>query len=202
MLELDHIAITAATLEEGAGWVEAMLGVPLQPGGVHPLMGTHNRLLSLGPGLYLEVIATDPSAPKPPHPRWFSMDDFAGPPRITNWIARVPDLDAALAAAPVGAGRAVQLERGDYRWRMGIPDDGRLPFDDAFPALIEWQGDLHPADRLTDQGFRLLRLEIAHPDAAALQSTLAMRDERLTFHTGPKAIRATIATPKGERVLA
>ena len=35
---------------------------PLESGGRHPHMGTHNRLLSLGPDLYLEVIAVDPDA--------------------------------------------------------------------------------------------------------------------------------------------
>ncbi len=53
----DHLAISAASLEQGALAVEAMLGVGLEPGGKHAFMGTHNRLLSLGPGEYLEVIA-------------------------------------------------------------------------------------------------------------------------------------------------
>ena len=48
-LELDHLAVSAASLAEGAAAVEAVLGVTLAPGGVHPHMGTHNRLLSLGP---------------------------------------------------------------------------------------------------------------------------------------------------------
>ena len=65
MLVLDHIAVAAESLAEGAAHVEAALGVPLSDVGVHDLMGTHNRLLSLGPGLYLEVIAIDPEA-RPP----------------------------------------------------------------------------------------------------------------------------------------
>ena len=39
---------------------EGALGATPAPGGHHPLMGTHNQLLSLGPGEYLEVIAIDP----------------------------------------------------------------------------------------------------------------------------------------------
>ena len=106
-LALDHIAISAETLEAGADWVEMALGVPLAGGGKHPHMGTHNRLLSLG-DLYLEVIAIDPAAPMPAHPRWFDLDHFAGPPRLTNWICRTSDLDAALAAAPKGTGTATE----------------------------------------------------------------------------------------------
>ena len=77
MLAIDHIAVSAATLEDGSEWVEMALGVPLTGGGKHPHMGTHNRLLSLG-DLYLEVIAVDPAAPKPGYPRWFDLDHFAG----------------------------------------------------------------------------------------------------------------------------
>ena len=49
MAELDHFALSASTLEEGVAAVEAALGVPLAGGGRHEKMGTHNRLLGLGP---------------------------------------------------------------------------------------------------------------------------------------------------------
>ena len=201
MLEFDHIAVSAATLDEGQAWVGSALGVTLSDIGHHPHMGTHNRLLGLGPGLYLEVIAIDPDAPKPGWPRWFDLDRFAGPPRITNWVLRTRDLDAALAAAPEGAGTATSLSRGDFRWRIGIPMSGVLPFADAFPALIEWHGDLHPADRLPDQGVRLKRFEVVCPEADPLQAALGLDDPRLAFATGPKAFHATFDTPRGVRVL-
>lgn len=197
MVTLDHLAMSARTLGEGVVAVEAALGVPVGPGGHHPTMGTHNRLLSLGPGEYLEVIAIDPAAPPPDHPRWFRLDRFNGVPRMTNWILRTSDLDTALAAAPAGAGQAVDLARGDYRWRMGVPPDGCLPFDDAYPALIEWQGTKHPTDALPDRGCRLARLEVAHPQADLLRATLPIVDRRISIVTGPKAIRAKIDTPRG-----
>jgi Glyoxalase-like domain len=202
MLALDHIAVSAATLDAGADWVERVLGVLPAGGGQHPHMGTHNRLLSLG-DLYLEVIAIDPAAPKPAHPRWFDLDRFRGPPRLTNWICRTGDLDAALAKAPNGTGTATDLARGDYRWRFAIPASGRLPFDDCHPALIQWQGDLHPAKSLRDHGIRLTRLEITHPEAAALRAALRdLADPRIVIQTGPcPALRAIFDTPQGTRVL-
>lgn len=201
MWQIDHLAVSAATLEEGIAHVEAALGVPLGPGGRHDYMSTHNRLLGLGPSDYLEVIAIDPEAPAVPHPRWFRLDEFRGAPRLTNWVCRVADLDAALALAPSGAGRAVALARGDFRWRMGVPPDGRLPFDDCFPALIEWQGGLKPQDRLADSDCRLTRLEVAHPEADQLRPLLALADARIHCVTGARALRATFATPHGERHL-
>ena len=172
MLTLDHIAIACTDLTVGAAWAEAAFGVPLAPGGVHQEMGTHNRLLSLGPEEYLEVIAINPDAPGPAQTRWFDLDNFAGPTRPQAWIARVPDLDAAHAAAPDGIGVPWSLARADLRWRMAVPKDGKLPFDTLFPALIEWEGEAHPAPRLPDHGVRLTKLVLAHPDAEALRAAL------------------------------
>lgn len=202
MIALDHLAVSAATLDEGVAQVEAALGVRLAGGGQHAHMGTHNRLLGLG-DLYLEVIAIDPAAPAPAWPRWFDLDHFAGPPRLTNWVARCDDLGAELALSPEGTGTPVALSRGDLHWRMAVPGDGRLPFGGGFPALIQWDGP-HPVERLPDPGLRLTRLEIAHPEAAALAEALAGRiDEvRLVIVPGERlAMQASFATPQGTRVL-
>lgn len=203
MLELDHLAVSAATLDEGVAAVEAALGTRMAGGGQHARMATHNRLLGLG-DLYLEVIAIDPAAPPPGRPRWFDIDSFAGPPRLTNWICRADDLAAELALAPSGTGEVLGFARGDFRWQMAVPADGRLPFANLFPALIRWQGALHPAPLLPDQGIRLTRLEIAHPQALALRTALAARlnDARVVLaEAALPALRATFATPHGPRVL-
>lgn len=203
MLTLDHLAVSCGTLADGVAAVEAALGVTLTGGGQHPHMATHNRLLGMG-DLYLEVIAPDPAAPPPAWPRWFDLDSFTGPPRLTNWIARCDDLEAEVAASPPGVGVPVALTRGDLRWSMAVPADGRLPFDGAFPALIRWTGPAHPTQRLPETGVRLQRFEIAHPQAAALRAALSGRlaDPRLVIVPGPaKAMRATLATPHGTRVL-
>jgi hypothetical protein len=198
-MKLDHLALSAGTLAEGAAMVEGALGIALSPGGRHAHMGTHNLLLSLG-DIYLEVIAADPAAPPPAWPRWFDLDRFTGPPRLTNWIAATGDLAAEVAAGPDGIGTPVALGRGDLRWRMAVPATGRLPFDDAFPALIEWQGDAHPLQRLPDSGLRLTRLMIATPHHESLAAALAGRidDPRVAILPGPqRSLRAEIATPRG-----
>jgi len=201
----DHLVICAETLDAGAAWVAERLGVAPGPGGQHPAMGTHNRLLSLGPGFYLEVIAVDPQAPAPGRVRWFGLDDFAGAPVLRHWVARCDDLTSALRVAPDGSGAPLALARGDLRWEMAVPGDGMLPFGGVFPGLIEWKAGGHPADRLADVGCRLRRLTLLHPEAGALAAALAaagLDDVRIAVASAAApAMRAEIDTPAGLRHL-
>lgn len=202
MLTLDHIAMVGETLEEAAQAVETALGVAMQPGGQHARFATHNRLLGLADGLYLEAIAIDPGAPRPACPRWFDLDNMTGAPRIGNWICRTGDLDRAVACLPQ-AGMPVDLVRGALRWRMAVPEDGKLPFDNRFPAVMQWQTTPTPAQILTPSGCRLSRLIIAHPEAKRLRAEIAphLVDARVIFETGLSGIRAEFDTPSGRRVL-
>ncbi len=172
LLILDHIAVLGETLDEAAGHVEAALGLPMQPGGNHARFGTHNRLLGLAPALYLEAIAIDPAAPPPEQARWFGLDAFSGQPRLDKWICRVDDLDAALRILPM-AGRKVALSRGSLMWDMAVPENGMLPFDGLFPALIQWHSDVPPGKLLPGSGCVLQSLTVAHPEGAALRALLA-----------------------------
>jgi hypothetical protein len=202
-MDLDHLAVTCSALDDGVRWTEAALGVTPGPGGQHARYGTHNRLLGLGPGLYLEVIAPDPSVPPPPYPRWFGLDHSPAP-ALGNWIVRTDDLASALQAAPEPAGEPVALSRGDLAWTIAVPPDGTLPMQGGFPTLIRWSGGTHPSLRLPDSGLRLSRLEIHHPRAAILAHALKDRltDPRIVFMPSETpALRAAFATPQGERWL-
>ena len=201
-MKFDHIAISCETLDSGVQAIEAALGVPLEPGGKHALMGTHNRLLSLGGEEYLEVIAIDPDAPPPGRPRWFDLDNFSGAPRLTNWVCRTDSLDSAISGAPIGVGEAHDMERGAYRWRMSIPANGKLPHDGAFPGLVEWQSD-HPARLLPDRGCRLVQLILGHPDADAVRVSLEkLGDPRIVVEeAAAPSLRAEISTRNGTMTL-
>lgn len=201
-LILDHPAVAAGTLDEGVAWVEAQLGLPMTAGGRHAHYGTHNALLGLEEGLYLEVIAIDPMAEPAARPRWFDLDRFAGPPRVQIWACRSADLPQALVQFPQ-AGAAVALERGDLKWRMAVPPSGILPYDNCFPALMQWDGPDHPAGRLMPSGARLRRLTLRHPQARELGQELAaaFTDPRVVYETGAPGLALDFDTPAGPRSL-
>jgi hypothetical protein len=160
-LALDHLVVAARTLEEGARWLEARMGVPTVAGGRHAAMGTHNRLLALGEGAYLGL--DSPAMAR----------RLAAGPALVHWVARTDDLDGARAAEPALVGEILALSRGDYRWRIGVPADGALPAAGAFPTLIQWEGDRHPAAALPASGCRLERLTVRTPRARDLARRLA-----------------------------
>lgn len=192
-MELDHIVVAGETLKEAVAHVENALGVAMQPGGQHVRYGTHNALMGLGDGLYLEAIAVDPDATPEDLPRWFGLDSFIGAPRIITWAARVKDLPASLKTHPE-AGNHIQMQRGDLRWLMAVAADGRLPRGGAFPSLLQWQVNPIP-------GCTLKRLQIKTPvDAQNLPRVEAKA--AIDIVSAPElCIEAVFQTPEGERVL-
>ena len=65
------------------------------------------------------------------------------------------------------------MARGDYRWRITIPDDGTLPARGIVPTLIEWDVPNHPAESLPASGVTLAQLAATCPDPAPVRSALA-----------------------------
>jgi len=198
MLVLDHLAVGAATLAEGVEWVQSQLGVVLERGGTHERYGTHNMLLGLEDGLYLEVIAKDRDAIPSAGHSWFGLDDFTGPPRLANWICCADNLsDYADIAGP-----ARGLERGNLRWDITVPDDGSLPYAGGFPTLIKWgEGVVHPATSLKSSGLRLREFIVAHPEATKIARLAQLDDPRIKFEAGPQGFVARFDGPNGLKEL-
>ena len=171
--EFDHIAITAETRESGCSEFQATTGIELPLGGEHPLMGTHNCVTSLGDDTFLELITIDPDAPKPPHKRWFALDDVKPNGLIAHAVVlRSDDLDGDLVKAKslsVDLGAPLALTRGDMTWRFAVRDDGAIPLDGAAPMLMQWDNPVpHPASKMQDQGIRLNGIKVVSPHATKL----------------------------------
>lgn len=206
--ELDHLVVTAGSLDAGVAWVEAALGVPLQAGGEHPRMATHNALLRLGASVYLEVIAANPAVSAPPRPRWFGLDRLASDasPRLATWVARTDDIQAATSRER-SLGHIERMSRDDLRWLITIPADGGLPGEGVAPTLIEWRTTQHAALLLPDRGCTLVQLAGFHPDSDRIKRILeplgleaAIAVHPLTPGKPPYLV-AQIETPHGLRTL-
>lgn len=209
--ELDHIVIGAATLEAGARFIRERLGVDIPKGGKHARMGTHNCVMQLGGGAYLEVIAIDPEAPPPDRPRWYALDDPAmrarlevGPCVIT-WVVRVADVIGAVKSIPVSIGAVEPFTRGDLSWRLTVPEDGHLPGGGVIPHAIEWDRGLRPWEAMTDLGCRLEELALTSPDTERVAATLSAlgcsRCSMVSLHEGAApSLVARITKPSGEVV--
>ena len=218
--QLDHLVIAAASLAEGVAWCEATLGVTPGPGGSHPLMGTHNRLLNIAaeafPQAYLEIIAIEPGK-QPSRPgtrRWFDLDDpvlQAGlaqrGPRLVHFVARVPDARAALQAlareeqAHIDRGQLLEASRdtpaGRLEWQITVRDDGQRLFYGALPTLIQW-GPVHPTDAMPGSGLAMRSLQATHPRAADLAAALsAIGMAGMGVQPGAPNLVAVLDTPRG-----
>ncbi|MGZ5888716.1 MAG: VOC family protein [Ramlibacter sp.] len=214
---IDHLVVAADTLAQGVAWCQQALGVPPGPGGEHPLMGTHNRLLRIAtvdhPRTYLEIIAPNPAeaAAQDGRRRWFDLDDVPlrtalreQGPRLVHWVAQVPDLPAALAAL-----RELGIERGDIvpasrmtprgllQWQISVRGDGRRLFDGCLPTLIAW-GEVHPAAGMAESGVTLHRLTVRHPHAGELRRAFgALGLEGIEVGEGSANLCASLLAPQG-----
>jgi hypothetical protein len=205
-LAIDHLVVGASTLDSGVEWVESRLGARSQPGGRHVAMGTHNALVGLGPRCYLEIMATDPEGNVSGRPRWFDLDEprmrarLAEGPALIHWVARSLDIEADAARSPTDLGAIMTMRRGDFEWRITVPDDGHLPERGLVPTLIQWSGERHPADALNETGVRLLALAGEHPEPAPVRAALAalaLSDMvKVTYAASPR-LAAMLRTPRG-----
>jgi len=175
---IDHIAIGTASLEQGVTALKDILGHVLPAGGKHDQMGTHNCLTQAGNNRYIELIAIDPDAPDPGHPRWFTLDNpstqarLAERPRALSWVVHTSNLDEVIAHSPVDLGEVLDLTRGSRSWRLTVPRDGSLHESGLLPAFIEWPPGPHPSTGMQDQGIELQHIHLGHPDPDHLDSLL------------------------------
>jgi hypothetical protein len=203
--EPDHLILGAATLLQGVEYFADLTGVAPRAGGKHVAMGTHNAVVRLGPQFYLEIIAIDPDGTRPSRPRWFDLDTVAlqgalrERPQLIAWAARTSDLDAALARATISPGPAHPMARGDLRWRITIPDDGRRAGGGLVPTLIQWES-AHPADSMPAAPVTLAQLAGSHPEPASIRGALAalgLQDAlQVTYGASPR-LAAMVRTPRG-----
>lgn len=172
--QIDHVVIGVPDLESAITEIEQLTGLRPVAGGNHPGRGTHNALLSLGHGVYLELIALQPGATETP-----DNADLIGlkEPTPVDWAVSTRTVESAVASlralgfnpsTPEAGSRQTHAGRL-LQWRTFWLSDAPI----GAPFFIEWQsGSPHPSTT-SPSGCSFLALRVASPDASALQRLVA-----------------------------
>jgi len=216
--QFDHIAIGASNLDVGADHIKTLLGVDIPMGGEHTLMGTHNRLMSLGHDLgtdtYMEVIAINPNADRPSRPLWFGLDSdeqqefLSESPKPVAWVMRTNNIERTLVQARdagIDLGEPLEMTRGALCWIIAVREDGLLPEGGTLPVVIQWPDGPHPANSMKDFGFRINAIRLSHPQPQELTKKLEAidADHLVTvepFPSNKPSVSCDLLTPNGKLV--
>lgn len=201
-MEIDHLVYGVQDLEAGSAAIERLLGVRPAAGGKHVGLGTHNALLSLGGGAYLELIAPDPEQPAPWRPLPFGLAGLREP-RLLTWAVKAPDVESQAARAReagVDPGPVLRMSRQRpdgtlLSWALTYREE---PLGDGLvPFLIAWDPGPHPSET-SPAGCRLVSLRAEHPAPERIAVMLAAVgvDMPVTRGEAP-ALIATIEGPVG-----
>ena len=201
-LGIDHILYACSDLERGMDEIERLLGVRPVPGGRHPQYGTHNALLSLGAGVYLEVIARDPELPAPRQGALLDIPE-SDDSRLVTWALRVADVRQAAEAGRMAGAEFGAVESGSRTRPDGstitwtLTDPYAMPMGGAMPILINWGDTVHPSV-VVPSGGELVELSIEYPDDDAVRRALLALGADIEVARGDSfRLIATIRTRNG-----
>ena len=124
------------------------------------------------------------------------------------WVARSQDLSSTKPYLPEKYERSIPMSRptanGLMEWEITVAKDGSLPFNGAFPTVLEWPIGPLPIEAMPDLGCELLKFEIAHPDSKKIGAGLQpiFEDKRVDIvWSETEKLSARIRTPAGVRTL-
>jgi hypothetical protein len=199
---LDHLVYAARDLDRAVESIERLVGVRPAFGGKHAGGLTHNALLSLGEGSYLEIIAPVPGQEAPSGALPFGLAALTRA-RLVTWAAAVDDLERRIEAAraagydpgAIMAGGRDLPDGGHLSWQLAVrpeqPGDGLVPF------LIRWMSEPHPSAS-APKGCQFVSLRAEHPEPEGVLAMLEALDAELDVTTGDEArLIATLDTPNG-----
>jgi hypothetical protein len=201
---IDHLIYAHPDLDVAVANIQERFGVCATGGGRHPGRGTHNKLLALGPGTYLEVIAPDPGQKEPERPRPYGVEGITRG-RLAGWAIASDDIDAAVASARSRGFDPGEVVGGERVTPAGIVLHWRLTANaqtaGLIPFLISWGASEHPS-RDAPGGLELLGVWLEHPDPRSLEAALTALEVDVEVRPAPEpAIVARIAGRHGEQEL-
>ena len=202
--QVDHILLGASDLDRAMLEFERVTGVRPQYGGKHPF-GTHNALVSLGNGLYVELIALQPGAKPPPF--------FSQLAALENLIENLTPIGWAASITAPQQIRQLESEGfhlSDARAGSRIKPDGTTLQWEVFelqqqlpgaPLFISWAPkSVHPSGT-SPTGCKLQSFTIATPESEMASRLLSVLEISIPVLKAPTE-RFTVALecPKGKVV--
>lgn len=177
-IAIDHLLFAGEDLDVLVNDVFMEAGVRAVAGGKHSGQGTHNALIGLGPGRYLELMAQDPEGDDEAGGAYRRSIAYLDEPALHTWCARTDDIDVLVRRASEAGLSVVTSEGGrvlpdgtPLRWTLAALEDH--PFDGLVPFFIDWRESPHPS-RTLPAVLRLTRLALTHPRSDEL--TRLLRD--------------------------
>ncbi len=144
--QFDHIILAINNLDSGIQQVERLTGVKASYGGRHPDSLTENAIVSLGDGMYIEILA--PRADADSVPGYFRQLEQL---TILGWAIGSSDLDgtksalssANIASADILPGSRMNGQGELLRWETTVIESQEAI---GIPFFISWHvNTLHPS---------------------------------------------------------
>lgn len=205
MYELDHLLWEELRLSEGERRFAELTGVTPAFGGNHPDMGTHNSLLSLGQGKYLEITALDPAHPEAARLPKETPPGFT--PRLFAFGVRTYDLahvEQLVKASGLNVSDVHDISRRSpngqvLTWQIVVVEDH--DFGNLVPFFTLCGDMVHPSET-APKGCELLEFSVGHPRHRQLSGLYTALEINVpVFESEKPQLRAVLTTPKGEVVL-
>jgi hypothetical protein len=170
---IDHFMLGYHDLNKGIKWFQAHTGIEPVFGGKHPGRGTQNAMVSLSPGIYLEIIAPDPDQPLNIFTEELMQIKTA--PALITWALATDDIQKLKAELEVDKIVSSEVVEGSRKredgstlgWKMLYAHTTVTQYfiRSAIPFFIEWKSiELHPA-RTSPPGCTVLSFRAHHREA-------------------------------------
>jgi Glyoxalase-like domain len=188
VVRIDHVIYGTADLDVAAARVEACLGLAAVAGGRHQGLGTHNRIVPLGDGSFIELLAVDDPEQAQRSPLGTALQAaIARGDGLFGWAVAVEDVEPV--AARLGTAITTVGRQGMTARLTGVLESLSEP---ALPFFIERAAGRiagRTAQPLANPTARLSWLEVA-VDATRLNDWLGSAKLPLRVISGEAGVCA------------
>lgn len=197
-MTIDHIVWAVPDLDAGMALIQQLTTIRPTYGGVHPGRGTHNAILPLSRGIYLEIIAPANSQSH----CWMDIHMIQEP-EVVRWAWKATELEdkvrllesSGINIGPIFGGRRIMKDGTVLKWDLTDPD--AFKSDKIIPFLIDWKNGPHPTTDL-ETPCDLLDVKMTHPEPVKIDHIFTQLNAETDITRGPEpTLNVFIDSPIG-----